>query len=127
MSTIQSGSPGNQCALPTKADKRVKGGASALSGGTRFRPSNMFGNQSTPLFAVEPLPHRQVSAGLILPMPLRFLHQHLLAQVLSALNQLPTSGAFWRKLVAKRVRPVLAAHSAAMVKMDFGWVPRVRQ
>ena len=45
MSAIQSGSPGNQCALPTKADKRVKGGASALSGGTRFRPSNMFGNQ----------------------------------------------------------------------------------
>jgi hypothetical protein len=31
--------------LPTKADKRVKGGASARSGGTRFRPSNMFRDQ----------------------------------------------------------------------------------
>ena len=33
MSAIQNGLLGNQCALPTKVDERVKGGASARSGG----------------------------------------------------------------------------------------------
>ena len=45
MSTIQTELLGNQCALPMKADERVKGGASARSGGTRFRPSNMLRDQ----------------------------------------------------------------------------------